>query len=37
MRRSPYGPLLNNYRDLIDEIKGADENAAEPLAADERE
>ncbi len=31
----PYGPQLNNYNDLIDEIKKADENLAEPLSTDE--
>jgi putative zinc finger/helix-turn-helix YgiT family protein len=32
----PYGPQLNNYRDLIDEIKSADERSAEPLTKEER-
>lgn len=31
----PYGPQLNNYRDLIDEILGANETTAEPLSAEE--
>lgn len=31
----PYGPQVNNYSDLIDEIKNADENKAEPLIDDE--
>ncbi|MBW2580460.1 MAG: DUF4065 domain-containing protein [Deltaproteobacteria bacterium] len=31
----PYGPQLNNYSDLIDEIKKADESEAEPLSKDE--
>jgi putative zinc finger/helix-turn-helix YgiT family protein len=31
----PYGPQLNNYSDLIDEIKKADELEAEPLSKDE--
>jgi putative zinc finger/helix-turn-helix YgiT family protein len=30
-----YGPQLNNYRDLIDEIKQSDESAAEPLSSEE--
>ena len=32
----PYGPQLNNYRDLIDEIKNADESSAEPLTSEEK-
>lgn len=32
----PYGPQLNNYRDLIDEIKNADETSAEPLTSEEK-
>ena len=32
----PYGPQLNNYRDLIDEIKNADESGAEPLTPEEK-
>ena len=32
----PYGPQLNNYRDLIDEIKNADESMAEPLTEEEK-
>ncbi|MCD6296135.1 MAG: DUF4065 domain-containing protein [Deltaproteobacteria bacterium] len=32
----PYGPQLNNYRDLIDEIKNADESVAEPLTQEEK-
>lgn len=31
----PYGPQLNNYRDLIDDIKQSDTAAAEPLSDDE--
>ena len=31
----PYGPQLNNYVDLIDEIKKSDESSAEPLSNDE--
>jgi len=31
----PYGPQLNNYNDLIDEIKKADEDLPEPLSTDE--
>ena len=31
----PYGPQLNNYRDLLDAIQKADENVAEPLTRDE--
>ena len=31
----PYGPQLNNYSDLIDEIKKADENSAEPISEEE--
>jgi putative zinc finger/helix-turn-helix YgiT family protein len=31
----PYGPQLNNYRDLIDEIKKADERSAEPITREE--
>ena len=31
----PYGPQLNNYRDLIDEIKNADESRAGPLTPEE--
>jgi putative zinc finger/helix-turn-helix YgiT family protein len=31
----PYGPQLNNYVDLIDEIKNSDESSAEPLSNDE--
>ena len=27
----PYGPQLNNYSDLIDKIKNADESSAEPI------
>ena len=30
-----YGPQLNNYRDLVDEIKQSDESAAEPLSSEE--
>jgi len=32
----PYGPQLNNYRDLIDEIKNADESMAECLSQEEK-
>jgi putative zinc finger/helix-turn-helix YgiT family protein len=32
----PYGPQLNNYRDLIDEIKNANELSAEPLKTEEK-
>jgi len=32
----PYGPQLNNYKDLIDDIIGADESKAEPLSAEEK-
>lgn len=32
----PYGPQLNNYRDLIDEIKNADESMAEHLSQEEK-
>jgi len=32
----PYGPQLNNYRDLIDEIKCASETSAEPLTPEEK-
>lgn len=32
----PLGPQLNNYRDLIDEIKNADESDAEPLTSEEK-
>jgi putative zinc finger/helix-turn-helix YgiT family protein len=31
----PYGPQLNNYRDLLDDIMAADEAAAEPLSQEE--
>ncbi len=31
----PYGPQLNNYVDLIDEIRNSDESSAEPLSNDE--
>ena len=31
----PYGPQLNNYRDLLDEVKKADEAREEPLSGDE--
>ncbi|MBW2038502.1 MAG: type II toxin-antitoxin system MqsA family antitoxin [Deltaproteobacteria bacterium] len=34
--RLPWGPQLNNYRDLIDEIKNADETMAEPLTVEEK-
>ncbi len=32
----PYGPQLNNYRDLIDDIKKADEVEAKPLSSEEK-
>lgn len=32
----PYGPQLNNYRDLIDQIKDADESSAAPLSPEEK-
>lgn len=32
----PHGPQLNNYRDLIDIIRDADETKAEPLSEDEK-
>ena len=32
----PYGPQLNNYRDLIDEIKNADESNSELLTTEEK-
>ena len=32
----PFGPQLNNYRDLIDEIKKADAHSAEPLTSEEK-
>ena len=31
----PYGPQLNNYRDLIDTIKKSDTSEAEPLSVEE--
>lgn len=31
----PFGPQLNNYRELIDEIRKADESQAEPLVPEE--
>ncbi len=31
----PYGPQLNNYVDLINEIKNSDESSAKPLSKDE--
>jgi len=31
-----YGPQLNNYRELIDEIKNADETSTEPLTPEEK-
>lgn len=34
--RLPMGPQLNNYRDLVDEIKEADETATEPLTLEEK-
>ena len=32
----PYGPQLNNYRDLIDDIVKADESKAKPLSPEEK-
>lgn len=32
----PYGPQLNNYRDLIDDIMEADESQTEPLSPEEK-
>lgn len=32
----PLGPQLNNYRDLINEIRNADENSVEPLTSEEK-
>ena len=32
----PYGPQLNNYRELIDEIKNADKTSTEPLTSEEK-
>jgi putative zinc finger/helix-turn-helix YgiT family protein len=32
----PYGPQLNNYRDLIDDIIKANESSAEPLSPEEK-
>jgi hypothetical protein len=32
----PYGPQLNNYKDLIDDIIGADESKAEPLSPEQK-
>jgi putative zinc finger/helix-turn-helix YgiT family protein len=32
----PFGPQINNYRDLIDEIMSADEGTAEPLTDEEQ-
>jgi putative zinc finger/helix-turn-helix YgiT family protein len=32
----PYGPQLNNYKDLIDDIIGADESKADPLSPEEK-
>ncbi|MBW2006078.1 MAG: hypothetical protein JRI72_16050 [Deltaproteobacteria bacterium] len=31
----PYGPQMNNYVDLIDEIKNSDKSATDPLSNDE--
>lgn len=31
----PYGPQLNNYRDLVDAIRDSDKAAAEPLSPEE--
>ena len=32
----PYGPQLNNYKDLIEDIMGADESMAKPLSPEEK-
>jgi len=32
----PYGPQLNNYRDLVDDIMKAEEASTEPLSAEEK-
>ena len=32
----PHGPQMNNYRDLVDLIRDADESKAEPLSEDEK-
>ncbi len=32
----PYGPQLNNYKDLIEDIMRADESTAKPLSPDEK-
>jgi len=32
----PYGPQLNNYKDLIEDIMKADESKAEPLSREEK-
>lgn len=32
----PFGPQLNNYRELLDEIISADESRAEPLSTEEK-
>jgi len=32
----PYGPQLNNYKDLIEDIIEADESRAEPLSSEEK-
>ena len=32
----PYGPQLNNYKDLIDDIMKANESRVEPLSAEEK-
>jgi hypothetical protein len=32
----PYGPQLNNYRDLVDDIMRVDESAAVPLTDEEK-
>ena len=32
----PYGPQLNNYRDLVDDIIKADESKAQPLSREEK-
>ncbi len=31
----PFGPQLNNYRDLLEDIMAADEQTAEPLSREE--
>lgn len=33
----PHGPQLNNYKELVDDIRDADENEADPLTAEEKQ